>query len=179
MSRFIPLVLVLSFLFAACAPSVYGSRYNNFDFINGSVFPIPGEGTWYASGEVPAAALDIDLGDIPDRAFSSNEGATFNKALSRFQIIPDQLPEGWSVDFEAVTGVQTLISVKKEGSRTQVRWRDSVAIVLRIKVPTGQTTGHYPIKLAIQAPNGQNMDVFWDTVIDGGELVEVQPSILN
>ncbi|MCA9839594.1 MAG: hypothetical protein KC422_21980 [Trueperaceae bacterium] len=180
MTRFIPLVLVLSFIFAACAPSVYGSRYNSFDFVNSDTFPISGEGSWYASAEFPVRVFNLDLGDIPSTAFSSSKGETFKQTLrNTFTVNPISVPEGWNVVLEAATGIQTVADTSRSNSTRRVQWHETVALVLRMEVPAGQTSGHYPVMVELKANTGGSIEAFWDTLIESGELVQAEPITLN
>jgi len=171
MSRITILLFSLSVFLGACAPSVYGSRYNAFDFVNGIVFPVSGSGTWYATGSFLPDEFGIELDDIPDAAFRGREGDSFSQNLNGdFELTALELPEGWSVKFNTITGTQTLASVADSRRYTRIRYYSIVDVVLRIEIPEFVSDGSYPIEVNIKARNGDSVVKSWMVFIEGGAV---------
>ena len=138
-------LLLLSVL-AACAPAAKGgSLQSALNLGDQTAFDVTAGNTWYFSRTYPASYFDLELGDIPDKAFGSGSvGSVYRQpATKHFKLETTGLPESWTVKLQSAQGTQILTDVTKTSRRTSLKWLETVTLYFAVTIPQDTTPNRY------------------------------------
>ncbi len=150
MKKFWGLLVFVSLLFSACAPSVPGSsRYSPIDARDSDEISITAGPEWFATtlGPVGLVSLRIRGNDLNDliRAGDLIEGKTKSVGVNWFQVQDIKAPTGWIVKLASQVGVRKILEVDGDS----YRYTDSADLTWLIKVPPTTPVGSYPVLISI------------------------------
>ena len=165
--KFLSALCFLSIV-AACAPTTTGATTTSaFDLSEVDTLTVNGGANWYFFRTFPAAYFDVDLGDIPGRAFGGKAGAEYTHIITnRFKVETLGLPENWDVRLHSVKGTQKLASVETQGRRTSVRWHETVTVYLVMSPPQNTPSGNYEGVVTIISDKGEVGALPLNVVVD-------------
>ncbi len=150
-------ILLFLGVLAACAPTTQGgSLYSAFDLSEEGPFGVTAGNSWYFSRSYPASYFDLDLGDIPDKAFDSGSvGSKYSQSVTKhFKIKTAGLPTDWTVKLQSAQGVQTLTDVSRTNRRTNLKWRSTVDFYFVVTVPQSTAPGRHTMFITATSDKG-------------------------
>ena len=155
--KLLSMLLLLSVL-AACVPAAKGgSLQSAFNLGDQTAFDVTAGNTWYFSRTYPATYFDLDLGDIPDKAFGSGSvGSVYHQsAIKHFKLQTTGLPESWTVKLQSAQGTQILTDVTRTNRRTSVKWLETVDLYFAVTIPQNTTPSRYTAIMTVTSDKNE------------------------
>jgi hypothetical protein len=152
MKRFLGLLVFVSLLFNACAPSVPGSsRYSPIDARDSDSASITAGSEWFIKTDSLARAF-VSLktrDDALDPLFTSRSdiqvGTVKTRSVNWLQIKDMKVPTGWNVQLVAQEASRKITEV----GTTSFYFIDNLDLIFSIKAPPETPVGNYTILLMI------------------------------
>jgi hypothetical protein len=155
MKKFLGLLIFVSLLFNACAPSMPGSsRYTPLDAREVRSVTVTAGAEWFIKTSSLARALvslttrDEALDDLFTSSSDIQVGTVKTKSVNWLKVVDTRTPTGWEVQLVGQEASRKIVEV---GSRGSYYFNDDLSLVFSVKIPTQTPVGDYTVLMLISS----------------------------
>jgi hypothetical protein len=167
MKKFLGLLVFVSFLFSACAPSVPGSsRYTPIDARDSDSASITAGPEWFVKtiGYIGLVSLK-NRDEVLDPLFTSQSdisvGTVKSRSVNWLKVQDIKAPTGWTVE---LVGQEASRRITEVGSTTY-RLSDSMTLTWLVKAPPATPVGNYTVLMLVSGDNGSPLPIVLDVKV--------------
>ncbi len=151
MTRFLGLLVFVTFLFNACAPSIPGSsRYTPIDAREANQISITAGPEWFAKTVGPSRLISLktrngSLNELIKRE-DAKKGTVKSTSVNWFKIQDIKAPIGWVIELVVQTGIREIADADDDGSYS---YFDRAELTWLVKAPPATAAGNYPLLITV------------------------------
>ncbi len=151
MKKFLGLLVFVSFVFSACAPSVPGSsRYTALDARDNNEISITAGPEWFAKTMGPSRLISLktrngSLNELIKRE-DAKKGTVKSTSVNWFKIQDIKAPTGWVIELAVQTGIREIADDDDDGSYS---YFDRAELTWLVKAPPATAAGTYPVLITV------------------------------
>jgi hypothetical protein len=167
MKKFLGLLVFVSLLFSACAPSTPGSRFTPLDARNSESVSVTAGGEWFIKTSSLARALvslktrDESLDNLFTSSSDIQVGTVKSRSVNWLKVTDSKTPTDWEVQLVNQEASRKIVEV---GSRGSYYFTDDLSLVFSVKIPAQAPVGRYVVFLMLAS--NDKPDVSLPTIIN-------------